>query len=38
MALWYRGEAGYTGADFVTVEFSYTDGRQSSLRYRIDVK
>jgi hypothetical protein len=37
-AVLYQGEAGYTGKDAVTVEIVYADGRQSSLRYAIEVK
>lgn len=37
-AVWYRSDAGYAGPDSVTVEISYVDGRQTSLRYSIEVK
>ena len=37
-AILYRSEAGYTGKDSLTVHFVYADGRESSLRYMIDVK
>jgi hypothetical protein len=34
----YRSEAGYIGKDSLTVHLVYADGRESSLRYVIDVK
>jgi hypothetical protein len=37
-AILYRGEAGYAGRDSVTVEIVYADGRETSVRYSIDVK
>jgi hypothetical protein len=37
-AVFYRGEDGYAGKDSVTVEIVYADGRESSVRYSIDVK
>lgn len=37
-ALLYRGDEGYTGADSVTVETVYVDGRETSSHYSIDVK
>jgi hypothetical protein len=37
-AVLYQGETGYTGKDAVTVEIVYADGRESSVRYAIDVK
>ena len=36
--VWYQAEAGYTGKDSLTVEVVYPDGRESSMRYSIDVK
>jgi hypothetical protein len=37
-AVLYRSEAGYTGKDALTVHLVYADGRESNLRYVIDVK
>jgi hypothetical protein len=37
-ALFYRSETGYTGKDSVTLELVYPDGRESGVRYSIDVK
>jgi Domain of Unknown Function with PDB structure (DUF3857)/Transglutaminase-like superfamily len=37
-AVLYRSEAGYTGKDSLTVHLVYADGRESRLRYVIDVK
>jgi hypothetical protein len=37
-AVLYRGEAGYTGKDSLMLELVYPDGRESRLRYSIDVK
>ena len=37
-AVLYQSEAGYTGKDSLTVEIVYEDGRESNLRYAIEVK
>ena len=37
-AIFYRGDAGYTGMDSVVVEVRYADGREGRVRYSIDVK
>jgi hypothetical protein len=37
-AVLYQSETGYIGKDAVTVEIVYADGRESSVRYSIDVK
>jgi transglutaminase-like putative cysteine protease len=37
-AVLYRSEVGFMGRDAVLVEIVYTDGRESSIRYWIDVK
>jgi len=37
-AILYRGEEGYTGKDFVTVEVVYANGRGIRWHYSIDVK
>ena len=37
-AVLYQSEAGYTGKDYLTVEIVYEDGRESNLRYAIEVK
>ncbi len=38
IAVLYRGQDGYAGKDYVTVEIVYADGHETSTRYAIDVK
>jgi transglutaminase-like putative cysteine protease len=37
-AVFYRGEEGYAGKDSVTVKVVYADGRETSMRFVIEVK